>query len=286
MKITAKTKLVGIFGWPLGHSLSPAMQNAAFEAAELDYLYLPLPVAPGNLKAALEGVKALGFAGVNITIPYKVEIAPLLDSIDRSAVTAGAINTVAISNGAAIGYNTDMGGFIEALKRKTVKISGCKAVVLGAGGAARAVVAGLIEEGAGRVTIAGRDSRRVRAFTELFDRENRPDGIKWEGTDFTQALRECDLLVNCTPLGMYPRVDDAPPVDWTNLSPRASVCDLVYNPSMTKFLFCAHQRGHKIVGGEGMLVEQGALAFELWTGRKAPRPVMYETLRKALNESG
>lgn len=280
--ISGTTKLVGLLGWPVEHTMSPVIHNTAFAAAGLDYVYVPLPVKPSDVAAALTGLKALGFAGVNVTVPHKISVMNCIEKCDRSAELVGAVNTVVFQDGVATGYNTDMAGFINSLAAQKVTISGKNAVLLGAGGAARAVVCGLLEGGIGGLVVGAREERKAVEFVACFADKNRLAGCDWQKQSFAQALAGCDILINCTPVGMYPHQEEAPLLDWDALNPGAAVCDLIYNPPVTSFLAQAAARGHKIVGGAGMLVEQGALAFSLWTGAKAPTDVMYEALDKVL----
>jgi shikimate dehydrogenase len=261
--------------------MSPVIQNAAFQAAGQDFVYVPLAVQPQSLPQAVAGLKAMGFAGVNVTVPHKVNIMPWLDVIDRSAELVGAVNTVVVANGVATGYNTDMGGFINSLTAEAVTVAGRRAVLLGAGGGARAIVVGLLENGAAAVAVGARDADKAVHFAASFATEQ-VTGCGWQQDSFAQLLAQCDILINCTPVGMYPHVEAEPPVDWPSLKPEAVVCDIIYNPGMTKFLSRAQMAGHKTVGGAGMLLEQGALAFKLWTGQEAPRQVMRQSLMTLL----
>lgn len=278
--ITSKTKRIGILGWPLEHSLSPVMHNAAFAALQLDYVYVPLPVRPEKLAQAVEGFKAMGFTGVNVTIPHKVAIIPYLDEIDSSAQMVGAVNTVAVRDGKTIGYNTDARGFIQSLLAQQVTVTGKSAVLMGAGGAAKAVVSGLLTSGIASVTIGARSREKAQALTALFPGNANLAGCEWHDPVFIKRLQECDLLINCTPIGMAIHQGEELPVPWSALTPNTVMCDLIYNPPLTKFLAMAQERGHKIVNGAGMLIEQGALAFEIWTGKPAPREIMTEILCK------
>lgn len=279
--ITGKTKVVGVIGWPVAHSLSPPMQNAAFAAAGLDYVYVALPVAPEALAAAVAGFKAAGLAGINITVPHKVAIIPLLDALDRSAEQVGAVNTVVFAGGRAVGHNTDVAGFVASLAADGVSLRGSRVAVLGAGGVARAVAWGCLDNGAASVTVGARDAAKAAAFAASFP-TGAVTGAAWHGDEFTAALGGCDIVVNCTPLGMHPQVGEEPPLAWEALSRRAVVCDLIYTPPETAFMHRASQRGHRALGGAGMLVEQGAAAFTLWTGHTAPRAEMHAALATAL----
>lgn len=278
--ITGKTKIVGILGYPVGHSLSPLMHNAAFSALELDYIYVPLPVDPDHLGQAVAGLKAMGFVGANVTIPHKVTIMPYLDELDRSAELVGAVNTIVIRKGRCIGYNTDVQGFIQSLTAKNITIKGKNAVIMGAGGAARAVVCGLIEHGIEQIIIGTRSNLKAQEFVKLFPAGTHIQGCDWHDESFVHNLQQCDLLINCTPIGMSANYEVPLPINWQDLKSDAIICDLIYNPPFTQFLVQAQSRGHMVINGAGMLVEQGALAFELWTGQKAPRHIMSETLSK------
>ncbi|HEY3425983.1 MAG TPA: shikimate dehydrogenase [Negativicutes bacterium] len=277
---TGKTKAIGIIGWPVGHSLSPLIHNAAFAGLGLDYTYIPLPVQPGQLGQGIAGLKALGFSGANVTVPYKVAVMDYLDEIHASAQLVGAVNTIVVQEGRCIGYNTDAEGFILSLKASQVDISGKNAVLLGAGGAARAVVCGLMEHGIRKVTIGARNAGKAGTFAGTFEPTVEVVGCGWQENIFQSALGDCDILIQCTSLGMFPRLHEEPPLDWQKVNCSATVCDLIYNPRMTQFLLTAAGRGHKVVGGEGMLVEQGAYAFFIWTGQQAPRDIMYKIINE------
>ena len=278
--ITGKTKLIGLLGYPVGHSFSPAIHNAAFDALELDYIYVPLSVEPAHLGQAVAGLKAMGFVGANVTIPHKVSIMPFLDELDGSAEMVGAVNTIAIREGRCIGYNTDVQGFVQSLIAKKITIKAKNAVIMGAGGGARAVAYGLIEQGIEQIIIGARSNPKAQEFVKLFPAETNIQGCNWHEGLFTDAITKCDILINCTPIGMASSENMQLPINWTNLKSNAVVCDLIYNPALTEFLIHAQERGHEIINGGAMLVEQGALAFELWTGKSAPRNIMSATLAK------
>jgi len=283
--ITGKTKVVGLLGWPVQHTLSPAMQNAAFQAAGLDYRYLAFAVRPENLPQALAGAKAFGFGGLNLTIPHKVRVIPYLDGIDRSAELVGAVNTVVFESGRAIGYNTDLDGFVNSLKAENISIAEKRVVVLGAGGAARAIVYGLLDNRVLTVAVGARDSAKAATFAQTFGNSQRVQGFGWQQKEFAKVLSGCDILIHCTPIGMYPCWEEEVPLDWAALNPQAVVCDLIYNPVVTSLLTRAAASGHKTLGGSGMLVEQGAAAFTLWTGIEAPRDIMRQVLAGVLSDT-
>lgn len=280
--ITGKTKTIGILGWPVAHSLSPAMHNAAFTDLALDYSYIPLPVHPDHLEQAIQGLKSMGFIGANVTIPHKVTIMPFLDELDPSAQLAGAVNTIVIKEGKIIGYNTDAQGFILSLTSKNVIIKDKTAVIMGAGGAARAVVCGLLAHGIKKIIIGTRSLQKAEDFITTFPNHNNLQACNWDEQIFRDGIKQCDILINCTPIGMEASSQETLPVDWQFVPKTAVICDLIYNPPLTPFLLAAQNHGHMIINGAGMLIEQGALAFELWTGEKAPRHIMLTTITKLM----
>ena len=279
--VRGTTKNLGVMGWPIEHSLSPVLQNAAIERAGLDYAYIALPVAPADLPAAVAGLRALRFVGWNVTIPHKEAIMPLLDTIDEGAERIGAVNTVVNQNGRLCGYNTDAEGFLGALRDRDYKLSGTQCVMLGAGGAARAVLWALLKENAS-VTIGVRSPERAHSLVERFQDYGKVRVLHWETDEFQAALGCADLLVHTTPLGMAPNVDAMPPVSWTALKPSALVYDIIYTPAETRLLREAREHGHQTINGAPMLVGQGAAAFALWTGTAPDRAYMEKQLRAAL----
>lgn len=284
--LTGKTKNLAVIGCPIEHSLSPLMHNAALAEAGLDYVYIALPIAPENLKTAIAGIKAAGFCGFNVTLPHKTAIMELLDELDKSAYMIGAVNTVAVQNGRWIGYNTDCSGFIKSLQSAQIVVKNQNAVLLGAGGAASAVIWGLIENGIKKITLAVRDPLKASERMGKFQRYAAVEVVDWNLKMYENALQECDILINCTPLGMSPKIDAMPQVYWDALKRTAAVCDLIYTPAETKFLRSARLRGHITLNGEGMLIEQGAAAFKLWTGKYPDTQIMRRELQKALQKNG
>lgn len=282
MIYTGKTKNLGIIGYPIEHSLSPLMQNAAIKQAALDYNYIAMAVAPQDLSTAVQGLKSLRFRGFNVTIPHKITILPLLDEIDENAKMIGAVNTVVNSAGNLYGYNTDFIGFITALKNKNFVIKNKNAVLLGAGGAARAVVWGLIKEGIRSLTIGVRNPEKVKPLQDIFAAHLLIDVFEWTDKEFINRLQQTNLLVNTTPLGMAPHLDQMPPIDWKNIDKTTFVYDLIYTPETTLFLSQAKENGNMILNGEGMLVEQGAAAFKIWTGKSADTELMAIKLQQSL----
>mgnify|MGYP005863854545 CR=1 FL=1 len=285
--IDGETQLVGLIGWPVGHSLSPAMHNAAFATLGLNWRYVPLPVHPERLADAVPGLAALGFRGANVTAPHKVAVMPLLDTLDESARLVGAVNTIQIDgeSGRLIGLNTDSDGFLADLAASgMLPAPGARVIVLGAGGAARAIGMALIQSGA-RVTFVNRTPSHAGRLVDSM-RAVRPEAdVRAVALESLQAVgSEAALIVNTTPLGMWPDVNTSP---WPKSVPfprDAAVYDTVYRPPETRLMQDARAAGLRSVGGIGMLVRQGAAAFALWTGFAAPLDVMRAACSAALRE--
>ncbi|NPV28498.1 MAG: shikimate dehydrogenase [Firmicutes bacterium] len=286
--ITGQTKVFALFGDPVLHSLSPVMQNKAFAFHGLPCCYVPFRVRKEDLQTAVAAIRALGLGGVNVTIPHKEQVISYLDEVDREARLIGAVNTILNQNGRLIGYNTDGAGFLLSLRAEAdFAPEGKHVVVLGAGGGARAVAFALALEGARTLRIFNRNPERAQALAGDLHRATGCDveaGALREDL-LSAALARADLLVHASPVGMYPHHDEAPLVDPCLLRPGLVVCDLVYNPPRTRLLKEAAARGCRVVGGIGMLVHQGALAFEIWTGLQAPVAIMRAVVEESLRNS-
>ena len=282
--ISGATKNLGVIGWPIAHSLSPAIQSAAIRAAGVDYAYIAMPVRPEELAKAVEGLRALGFRGFNVTIPHKTAIIGCLDEIDEDARRIGAVNTVVNEDGRLLGRNTDVAGFLRGLSRQNVAIMNKKVVILGAGGAARAVVWGVGREKAAKITVGVRNAEKAKSALTDFSGLADLEVCSWSDGRFEAALGESDILVNTTPLGMTPKIDEAPPVDWDRVRREAFVYDIIYTPGRTRFLREAETRGHRVLNGTAMLAGQGAEAFAIWTGIRPDEAVMEKALLNALRE--
>jgi len=283
IKLTSSTKVLGLVGHPIKHSLSPVMQNAALEACGLDMCYLAFDVQPGSLEGAVRGMISLGFAGFNVTIPYKESVAKLLEEIDEEARLIGAVNTVVIRKGIAYGYNTDGRGFLESLREKGVKVKDKKIVVIGAGGASKAVTVAAALAGAQKVTLANRTLGRAQEIAEQMSTLGVDSkAVALNGKDLRNELAEADIVINATPVGMFPEDNVDPIVDIDCVRPDTVVCDLVYRPRNTSLLKAARRKGCITVGGLGMLLYQGAEAFRLFTGVKPPVDVMRRALEVGL----
>jgi len=259
------------------------MHNAAFKVLGLDWVYLAFNVEPQWLPDAVVGIRALGFKGVNVTIPHKEAILPLLDEIDPLAKLIGAVNTVVVKEGKLVGYNTDASGFWRSLKEEGVDPQGKEALVLGAGGAARAVAFTLVERGCSKLYIANRTYNRAQELAEAL-KEAGPVSIEplpLEEGPLSTILPEVDLIVNTTSVGMGGKGGELP-LRADKLEARHIVYDLVYNPPSTKLLEMARSKGCRAISGLSMLLYQGAEALTLWTGREAPIEVMKQVLEELL----
>ena len=329
MIITAETRLLGLIGWPVAHSLSPAMHNAAAAALKLDVAYVPLAVMPGRIEDALRGLAALGFLGANVTVPHKQAVMPYLETIDPAARAIGAVNTILVENNpdrqtrrlqgftaedtegaeegkggrgwsikrrsarSAVpesneslipglqGFNTDWSGFLADLQAQGTRVEDRACLVLGAGGSARAVVYALAREG-GRVTVYAR--RPAQAQRLVSDLQGHLEAALLRPAPWT-ALAEArevgaPLIVNTTPVGMHPYEDASPWPRELPLPPKADIYDVIYNPEETQLMRRARAEGCRAYNGLGMLLQQGALAFEIWTGMKPALEVMATAVRE------
>jgi shikimate dehydrogenase len=284
----ARTRLVGLIGWPVSHSVSPAMHNAAFAACGLNWAYVPLPVPvePGErIGEAVRGLRALGFRGANVTVPHKQAVMPCLDTLTPAARAIGAVNTILVEeDGSLLGDNTDAPGFVADLRAHGVEPGGKCVTVLGAGGSARAVVYAVAAGGAQRVLLLNRTPERAFALADEFAPLFQACEIRVAPPESGPAAAvESDLVVNCTSLGMSPRIDGMPWDEEIPFRRGQVVYDLVYNPEETRLLAKARADGATGIGGLGMLIWQGALAFERWTGVQPSVQVMEAAARHARN---
>jgi len=282
--ISGKTIVCGVIGEPIEHTMSPVMHNAAFKALSLDYLYLPFRVRQEQLGQAIDGMRALNIRGLNVTIPHKVAVMPLLDKIDSLAEKIGAVNTIVNDDGVLTGYNTDAGGFMQALLEQGIEPQGKSAVILGAGGAARAISFILAERDA-QLTILNRQLELdwaeglAQRITQVFKKEVK--ALELDEKNLSAVLARADILVNATSVGMNPNINETP-VPARLIKPELVVFDIVYNPLQTRLLREAEVTGARTIGGIDMLAWQGALAFEKWTGLQAPVDLMKKEAIKVL----
>jgi shikimate dehydrogenase len=273
MEISGKTKIVGIFGYPIEHTLSPLMHNTAFNILELDIRYLAFKVLPKDLSHAVNAIRALNMLGVNITIPHKEKVIPLLDEIDEEASFIGAVNTVVNHEQRLIGYNTDGRGFMSSLSEEDISVDGKDILIIGAGGGARAI-SYYLSERASRVSLFDIDiSKAERLANDLNKIRSNVSSLKK-----IDDIEKPHIIINATPLGLNP--DDPLPLNPDFITSDMVICDLIYKN--TRFLKEAEKRGAKTIDGSGMLLWQGAIAFELWTGLKPPVDAMRNVLRSKI----
>ena len=284
LNVTGRTGLCGVIGDPIEHTMSPVMQNAAFRDKGVDYLYLPFRVKSEELGKAVDGMRALNIKGLNVTIPHKVAVIQFLDELDPLARMIGAVNTIVNDDGVLKGYNTDATGFLQTLLEGGIDPGGKSVVILGAGGASRAISFILAERGANLVILnrpLELDWAKELAgnISQIFTKE--VEALELNEKNLARVLAEPDILVNATSVGMTPDTNETP-VPRNLLKPGLVVFDIVYNPIKTRLVREAEEAGAKTVSGLDMLVWQGALAFEKWTGFKAPLELMKAEVIKVL----
>jgi shikimate dehydrogenase len=277
--INSETKILGVIGHPISHSMSPIMHNTALQDLSLNYIYLAFDIKPENLKGAVNSIRALSIKGVNITIPYKEKIIQYLDELDELSKKIEAVNCIKNENGKLIGKNTDVQGARTALMESGFKLKNKKVIIIGAGGAAKAVSYSLGEELEQLLIFNRTKSRAIQLAKDLAEKVN----LDVTGKEFKEGLlrkelQSTDLLINTTPIGMYPNIN-ASPIPLELLHDQLFVFDIIYNPLETKMIKYAKEVGCKFLGGLEMLVNQGALAFEWWT-EKVPNKVLMKTIVK------
>ncbi|MDO9045939.1 MAG: shikimate dehydrogenase [Methanobacteriaceae archaeon] len=279
--ITGKTNIVGLIGDPVGHSMSPPMHNAAFEYLGLDFAYVPFNVKITALDEAIKGASALGIKGLNVTIPHKIKVLEFLDVIDNPAELIGAVNTIKFDSGKITGYNTDGIGAVRALE-EVVQVKDKKVLMVGAGGAARAVAFQLILSGIESITIINRTPEKALKLKNEI--ESKIDSNIFYGNleILEKEISKADILINTTPIGMYPHINDTPLANASMMHSDLVVNDLVYNPMDTVLLKEAEKAEAKTVSGLKMLLYQGAEAFKIWTNKDAPLDIMEKNILKLL----
>jgi shikimate dehydrogenase len=272
--VTRQHRFVGVLGWPLDHTLSPAIHNAAFRSAGLDWVYLAWPVPPDSLAGAIVGLRALGAAGANVTMPHKRAVTDHLDLLSEDAAALGAVNTIQRVGEQMLGHNTDAAGFRDFLDQDAgARAAGRPALVLGAGGSARAVVKALADLGAGPISVAARDPASGAEVAAIGGARY----IAWEGAP--EAVAESAIVVNATPVGMNGRDD---PIPGAGFRPGHVVVDLIYSPPTTPLMARARSQGADVWGGLGMLVRQAADSFLIWTGRQPSLETMSAAAVRAI----
>ena len=281
MAVNYKYELVGVLGYPVAENPTCVMQEAGFAALGLQWRYLTMEVKPDALPDAMRGLRALGMRGINLTIPHKVAVMALLDDIAPDAKLIGAVNTVRRDGDRLIGENTDGKGFLRGLRESGIEPRGKRVVVLGAGGAARAITVELALAGAAELIVINRSVERGQAL--VADLKSRTGAnAKFKAWDATYAIGpETDVLVNATSIGLYPDIDATPDVDLKSAQPELLVCDVIPNPPETRLIQAARALGLKTLTGLPMLVYQGTIGFEMWTGQPAPEAAMKRALEQA-----
>lgn len=284
-QITGKTKLLGVIGEPIEHSLSPVMHNAAIAEMGLDYIYLPFPIKTADLGVAIAGFAAMGLQGFSVTIPHKQAITSLLSEVSAIAKLTGAVNTVWRTEQGWSGTNTDVEGFVAPLQALNRDWSQTTPVILGHGGAARAVVVGCTQLGCAEIHVVGRNVQKLSQFQQSWVNAPLPITLnvhRWE--ELPELLPQADLVVNSTPVGMYPNVEQSPldAAAMTLLRPDAIAYDLIYTPNPTQFLQQAKEQGAVAIDGLEMLVQQGAAALKIWVEQTPPVDIMRRSLQRHL----
>jgi shikimate dehydrogenase len=283
-KSNYQSQLVGVFGQPVAENPTIVMQEAGFRAAGLNFRYLNLEVAPKDLAAAMKGLRAMNFRGINLTIPHKVAVLNYLDEIAADAKLIGAVNTVVRKGDKLLGENTDGKGFLKSLRDDAkVNPKGKKVVIFGAGGAARAIAVELALAGAAHITIVNRSSQRAKPLVSLLNKKTKAKTVFVPWSKSYVISSDTDVVVNATSIGLYPKVKEKPKIDYDSIAPSMTVCDVIPNPPDTPFLQEARKRGAKTLDGLGMLVYQGAIGFKLWTGKSAPVAEMKRALESVFD---
>lgn len=280
LTIDVNTKLVGLLGYPLGHSFSSIMHNAAFKKLGLNYLYLPIEVTAENLREVAAGIARMNFAGYNVTIPHKMSIMKYIDRVDELARVIGAVNVVSLKSGAATGYNTDGEGFVRSLQAGAgIRVEGRSFFIVGSGGAAKSIAMTLAFREAREILICNRTEQKAHDLAEDINTKVKSCSkvVPMQREIMKTALRHAEILVNTTSVGMHPN-DDQMPIDADCLYEDLIVADIVYNPVKTKLLKAAEERGCRTLGGLGMLVYQGAEGFRIWTGLEPSVDIMFEAV--------
>lgn len=274
-----RAELTGVFGDPVDDNPTGVVEEAGFQAAGLNYRYLTIRIRDGELKEAMDAVRALHMKGINLTMPHKVKVLPYLDELSKAASIIGAVNTVVQKEGRLFGENTDGKGFLKALMDNDASPRGKHITILGAGGAARAIAVECALAGASRITVVNRSEAKGRELAALIQEKTPADAAYLPWTSNFRIPEDTQILIQATNIGLAPDVTGIPDLDYTSIRPDMVASDVVFNPPETPFLKKAAERGAKTINGLGMLVNQAALNFTLWTDTEAPYEVMYQALQ-------
>ena len=275
-----RAELTGVFGDPVDDNPTGVVEEAAFAAKNLNYRYLTIKVLPEDLGKAMDSVKIFGMKGINLTMPHKIKVLPYLDELSPAAEIIGAVNTVIQKEGKLFGENTDGKGFVTALKNSGETLDKKNVTILGAGGAARAIAVECALNGVAHINIINRSIEKGEELASLIQMKTDSSAkyLNWKNN--MEIPSDTDILINATSIGFSPNVTDKPDIDYTSITPEMCVCDVIFNPAETIFLKSAAENGAKTITGLGMLVQQAALNFTLWTGVEAPVDVMEDALKK------
>ncbi|MEE1117687.1 shikimate dehydrogenase [Methanosphaera sp.] len=278
--ITGKTKVVGVIGHPIEHSMSPPMHNNAFKELNMDYVYVAFHVLPENIEKLIESCKTLDIKGLNVTIPHKTSVIPFLDEIDPTAKKIGAVNTIQFKNGIAKGFNTDGIGAIKSIQEYTT-LKGKNVLIIGAGGASKAISFTLINENINSLVIANRSKENACNLIENIRMQCDFEEISYvDIKDASELIDDVDIIINTTPIGMYPKHEVEPPIKTDKINEKHIVMDVIYNPLETELLKEARLNGATTINGTSMLINQGLESFKIFTGCKAS----YKSFEEALME--
>ncbi|MDD6286443.1 shikimate dehydrogenase [Candidatus Methanosphaera massiliense] len=282
--ITGKTLITGVIGHPIEHSFSPPMHNNAYKLMNMDYKYVPFHVQPENIEHVIIAAKTLNIQGLNVTIPYKTEIIPYLDQIDETARKINAVNTISFKDGIAKGYNTDGMGAVKSIKEYT-SLKDKNVLVIGAGGASKAITFTLINEDINTLTIANRSKDNASKLISNLRNQTNFMNISYQDIkDTNEIISEMDIIINTTPIGMYPNHNVEPPIEVNNIVAEQTVMDIIYNPLETELLKQAKLRGAQTIPGTKMLINQGITAFEIFTGKTPSYESFEEPLLASLKK--
>ena len=282
--ITGKTLITGVIGHPIEHSFSPPMHNNAYKLMNMDYKYVPFHVQPENIEHVIIAAKTLNIQGLNVTIPYKTEIIPYLDQIDETARKINAVNTISFKDGIAKGYNTDGMGAVKSIKEYT-SLKDKNVLVIGAGGASKAITFTLINEDINTLTIANRSKDNASKLISNLRNQTNFMNISYQDIkDTNEIISEMDIIINTTPIGMYPNHNVEPPIEVNKIVAEQTVMDIIYNPLETELLKQAKLRGAQTIPGTKMLINQGITAFEIFTGKTPSYESFEEPLLASLKK--
>ena len=275
-----RAELTGVFGDPVDDNPTGVVEEAAFAAKNLNYRYLTIKVLPEDLGKAMDSVKIFDMKGINLTMPHKIKVLPYLDELSPAAEIIGAVNTVIQKEGKLFGENTDGKGFVTALKNSGETLDKKNVTILGAGGAARAIAVECALNGVAHINIINRSIEKGEKLASLIQMKTDSSAkyLNWKNN--MEIPSDTDILINATSIGFSPNVTDKPDIDYTSITPEMCVCDVIFNPAETIFLKSAAENGAKTITGLGMLVQQAALNFTLWTGVEAPVDVLEDALKK------